>query len=106
MSGVCRMLGTWTTTSIPTNAARTKTVRYSTMPVVDPPVAVLAACRMKCDPDSAPRPCPGTGSSTAAGAMAVPPRSTHMPVTISSSQSGASVPSVPMSPSTLATLRA
>ena len=27
MSGVCRMLGTFETTSIPTNAARTKMVR-------------------------------------------------------------------------------
>ena len=33
MSGVCRMLGTRETTSLPTKAARTKTVRNSRMPV-------------------------------------------------------------------------
>ncbi len=43
---------------------------------------------------------------TAAGATAAPSRSTHMPATISSSQSGSNVPDSPMSPSTLATLRA
>ena len=45
-------------------------------------------------------------SSMAAGAMGWPSRSTHMPATISSDQSGASVPSGPMRPTSLATLRA
>ena len=106
ISGVCRMLGTFETTSIPTKAARTKMVRYSTIPVVEPPIGVDSSSKWITTVLLVSRPAVPPSSSTAAGATAAPSRSTHMPATISSSQSGASVPSGPIRPSTLATLRA
>ena len=93
------------------------------MPVVDPSTANAACTRLpitaallpfrpcllfrRCRSiDSTARAARPPSSSTAAGATAFPSRRTHMPATISSSQSGTSVPSGPIRPSTLATLRA
>ena len=94
------MLGTLETTSIPTNAASTNTVRYSTMPVLLLTWANTVTIR------GSPSSGPPEYLERRRAPPAVPSRSTHMPDTISSSQSGATVPSVPISASTLATLRA
>src|SRR5580700_762290 len=72
----------------------------------DPGVRTAARGRLHDEADHDCVPPVPPSISTAAGAIAVPSRRTHMPVTISSSQSGASDPSGPISAKTFATFRA